>query len=71
MLRPAIEDLIAGGAILSQFDQLSLSQKAKIADSAFRHVEHDIQTVLKECSSGRDLTEKGFPCRRQRVYGVY
>ncbi|MDQ0896833.1 2-phosphosulfolactate phosphatase [Paenibacillus sp. V4I7] len=61
MLRPAIEDLIAAGAILSQFDQSSLSPEAKIAVSAFIHAEHDIKTILKECSSGRELIEKGFP----------
>lgn len=60
-LRPAIEDLIAAGAILSQFDQPSLSPEAKVAVSAFRHAEHDIQTTLEQCSSGRELTEKGFP----------
>ncbi|ULO04759.1 2-phosphosulfolactate phosphatase [Paenibacillus sp. 19GGS1-52] len=61
MLRPAIEDLIAAGAILSAFDQSVISPEAKIAVSAFSHAEHDIQTILSECSSGRELTEKGFP----------
>jgi 2-phosphosulfolactate phosphatase len=60
-LRPAIEDLIAAGAILSQFDQSRLSPEAKIAVSAFRYAEHDIQTILMESSSGRELIEKGFP----------
>nr|WP_276322266.1 2-phosphosulfolactate phosphatase [Cohnella luojiensis] len=61
VLRPAIEDLIAAGAILSRFDQSCLSPEAKIAVSAFRHAELDIQTILMECSSGRELIEKGFP----------
>ncbi|WAH35955.1 2-phosphosulfolactate phosphatase [Alicyclobacillus dauci] len=61
VLRPAIEDLIGAGAILSQFDQSLLSPEAKIAVSAFRHAEHDIQKILIECSSGRELAEKGFP----------
>lgn len=61
VLRPAIEDLIGAGAILSQFDHASLSPEAKVAVSAFRHAEHDLQAVVHECSSGRELTEKGFP----------
>lgn len=60
MLRPAIEDLVAAGAILSQFDQSLLSPEARIAVGAFIHAKHDIQTILKECSSGRELIEKGF-----------
>ncbi|MBP1991171.1 2-phosphosulfolactate phosphatase [Paenibacillus eucommiae] len=61
MLRPAIEDLIAAGAILSRFNQSCLSPEAKLAVSAFKHAEGDIQNILKECSSGRELIEKGFP----------
>ena len=60
-LRPAIEDLIGAGAILSEFDQSKLSPEAKIAVSAFRNVEHNLKETLRECSSGRELTEKGFP----------
>jgi 2-phosphosulfolactate phosphatase len=61
VLRPAIEDLIGAGAILSQFDQSLLSPEAKVAVSTFRHAESDIQKILAECSSGRELAEKGFP----------
>ncbi len=60
-LRPAIEDLIAAGAILSQFDQTFLSPEATIAVGTFRHAEQDIKKDLVACSSGRELTEKGFP----------
>ncbi|WEG12115.1 2-phosphosulfolactate phosphatase [Pullulanibacillus sp. KACC 23026] len=60
-LRPAIEDWIGVGAILSQFEQSTLSSEAKVAVSAFRHAEHDLRDVLMSCSTGRELTEKGFP----------
>lgn len=59
-LRPAIEDLIAAGAILSQFDQSSLSPEAEVAVSAFKQAEHNIKKVLRACSSGRELTDRGF-----------
>ncbi|RLQ94550.1 2-phosphosulfolactate phosphatase [Falsibacillus albus] len=60
-LRPSIEDLIGAGAILSQFDQSNLSPEAKVAVSAFKFAEHDMRAVLMDCSSGRELIEKGFP----------
>jgi 2-phosphosulfolactate phosphatase len=60
-IRPAIEDLIGAGSILSQFNPHLLSPEAKVAVSAFHDAEHDLQTVLRECSSGRELTVKGFP----------
>lgn len=60
-LRPSIEDLIGAGAILSHFEQQFLSPEAKVALGAFRQFEHDITGVLKECSSGRELIQKGFP----------
>lgn len=61
MLRPAIEDLIGAGAILSQFDESLLSPEAKVAVAAFKHAQLDVQTILKQCSSGRELAHEGFP----------
>jgi 2-phosphosulfolactate phosphatase len=60
-LRPAMEDLIGCGAILSRLDPSSLSPEAKVAVSAFRDVEHHVREVLEECASGRELIAKGFP----------
>ncbi|WP_308639757.1 2-phosphosulfolactate phosphatase [Paenibacillus silvisoli] len=59
-LRPAIEDLIAAGAILSRFNPKSLSPEARIAVGAFKQAEQDLPAVLLECSSGRELIEKGY-----------
>ncbi|REE94536.1 2-phosphosulfolactate phosphatase [Paenibacillus taihuensis] len=59
-LRPAIEDLLAAGAIISRLDQVSLSPEAKVAVSAFNQAEVDIAMTLQQCSSGRELIEKGF-----------
>ncbi len=47
--------------MLSQYDQSLLSPEARIAVSALRGAEHDVQKVLAECASGRELAEKGFP----------
>lgn len=60
-LRPCIEDMIGAGAILNHFEQQFLSPECKVIVGAFRHVQHDIRSTLQECSSGRELIEKGFP----------
>ncbi len=61
MLRPAIEDFIGAGAILSQFDPRGLSPEAAIARGAYEHVKTDVPTILQECGSGRELATAGFP----------
>ncbi|MCP6762119.1 MAG: 2-phosphosulfolactate phosphatase [Fischerella sp. CENA71] len=58
-LRPAIEDLIGAGAILS-FLSGNLSPEAKIAVAAFDAFKDDLLTHLKKCSSGKELIAKGF-----------
>lgn len=60
-LRPAIEDLLAAGAIISQLDQGNLSPEARVARSAFDQAESEIHTTLQQCSSGCELIEQGFP----------
>ena len=61
MLRPAIEDLLGAGAILSQFDPAALSPEAKVAAGAYEQVKSDIPAIFKACASGRELIGKGFP----------
>ena len=61
MLRPAIEDFIGAGAILSQFDPAELSPEAKMAAGAYEQVARDVSTTVAECSSGRELAAAGFP----------
>ena len=57
-LRPAFEDLIGAGAIIS-FLLGSLSPESKSALDVFRQ-NVDIYSQLKNCSSGKELIAKGF-----------
>ena len=61
MLRPAIEDFIGAGAILSEFDPAELSPEAKMAAGAYEQVARDVSTTVAECASGRELAAAGFP----------
>ncbi|MEM6400861.1 MAG: 2-phosphosulfolactate phosphatase [Cyanobacteria bacterium P01_D01_bin.116] len=58
-LRPALEDLIGAGAILSYLTG-SLSPEAETAVAVFNSFKNDCLDVLKKCSSGKELIEKGF-----------
>jgi 2-phosphosulfolactate phosphatase len=58
-LRPAFEDLIAAGAILSYLDG-NLSPEAETAVAAFQACHKSLLTHLKKCSSGKELIAKGF-----------
>jgi 2-phosphosulfolactate phosphatase len=35
------------------------SPEALASEGAFRHLQHDLESVLLECGSGRELQEKG------------
>jgi 2-phosphosulfolactate phosphatase len=59
-LRPAIEDLIGAGAIISHFSTRTLSPEAATALGAYRSVAGNLSAVLRECASGRELCEKGY-----------
>lgn len=59
-LRPAFEDLIGAGAILSYL-QGSLSPDAQIAVAAYRYAQPRLLELLKQCGSGVELIQKGFP----------
>jgi len=58
-LRPAFEDLIGAGAIISYLPG-SLSPEAEAAIAAFQAFQQDLLGYLKKCSSGKELIEKGF-----------
>lgn len=58
-LRPAFEDLIGAGAILSYLHG-SLSPEAEVAVATFQAFQQDLLGYLKKCSSGKELIEKGF-----------
>jgi 2-phosphosulfolactate phosphatase len=58
-LRPAFEDLIGAGAIISHLTGRR-SPEALVALAAFRAVESELDTELCQCSSGKELIEWGF-----------
>jgi 2-phosphosulfolactate phosphatase len=58
-LRPAIEDLIGAGAILSYLEG-KLSPEAETAIAVFHSLKDNLVSVLSQCSSGKELIAKGF-----------
>lgn len=58
-LRPAIEDLIGAGAILSYLDG-RLSPEADAAVAVFHSFQNNLLAYLKKCSSGKELIAHGF-----------
>jgi 2-phosphosulfolactate phosphatase len=58
-LRPAWEDLIGAGAVIAHLPG-SRSPEAQAACDAFRESESQLRRLLRECSSGRELIERGF-----------
>lgn len=59
-LRPAIEDVIGAGAVLSKLTG-SKSPEAEAAVAVFQKFESRLSEILNGCSSGRELIEKGYP----------
>ena len=57
-LRPAFEDLIGAGAIISHLPG-SRSPEAQSAVAAFRNVQATLPEVLRQCSSGKELIAMG------------
>ncbi|WP_081774667.1 2-phosphosulfolactate phosphatase [Brevibacillus agri] len=60
-LRPAIEDMLAAGAILDGLSGYQLSCEAQMAVAAFRAANEQLAAVLAESGSGRELAAKGYP----------
>ncbi|MGH1489097.1 MAG: 2-phosphosulfolactate phosphatase [Acidimicrobiales bacterium] len=67
-LRPAIEDMLGAGAILAAIaaaaDPASprlISPEARTAMAAFNDAAPELSERLRECGSGRELIDKGFP----------
>jgi 2-phosphosulfolactate phosphatase len=59
-LRPAIEDLVGAGAILDALG-LRCSPEAEVAREAYRSAQPRLASLLRECESGRELRDRGFP----------
>lgn len=59
-LRPAIEDLLGAGALISKLKG-SLSPESEIAKSVFESNTNKVSDLIKESISGQELIEKGYP----------
>ena len=57
--RFAVEDLLGAGAVLSGVPEASLSAEARVAVGAFQSTRSDLETVLRSCTSGRELAAVG------------
>jgi len=58
-MRPAVEDLIGAGAIISHLHG-SMSPEAYAALCAYKGCESDVRGLLEHCVSGRELVAMGF-----------
>lgn len=59
-LRPSLEDYIAAGGIVAALDRGDLSPEARAAALAFDGLGTQRTTQLAACSSGVELSERGF-----------
>lgn len=58
-LRPALEDLVGAGAIISQLPG-TRSPEAELAVAAFERFQSNLPACLKHCGSGQELIGRGF-----------
>jgi 2-phosphosulfolactate phosphatase len=60
-LRPALEDLLGAGLVLSYLRAAgcSLSIEASVAAASYEST-GDIESTIRDCASGRELIEDGF-----------
>jgi 2-phosphosulfolactate phosphatase len=58
-LRPSLEDLVGAGAIISCLEG-SLSPEAQLAVAAYQGMRSNLESLIKQCGSGRELIEQGF-----------
>ncbi|MEF7563771.1 2-phosphosulfolactate phosphatase [Bacillus infantis] len=58
-LRPAVEDYLGAGAILSYLDG-EKSPEAAVCEGAFQAAQPKLAEYLWECGSGRELRARGF-----------
>lgn len=59
LLRPAIEDFIGAGAIIHYLSG-DKSVEAKLAENTFLSAKENLFETIKQCSSGRELSELQF-----------
>jgi 2-phosphosulfolactate phosphatase len=58
-LRPAVEDMIGAGAIISYLTG-SRSPESNAALSAFLKIKDELSNVINACASGKELIERRF-----------
>ena len=58
-LRPAVEDLIGAGAIISHLGG-SKSPEARVAEAVFEASRTDLARTVAACASGQELIQRGF-----------
>lgn len=58
-LRPAYEDLVGAGAIIHHLEG-KFSPESEAAAAAYQHSLSDLTAYLKNCASGKELTELGY-----------
>lgn len=59
--RPAIEDLLGAGAILSHLGAADLTAEAVVARGAYKAARAQIADLIRDSISGRELVERGYP----------
>jgi 2-phosphosulfolactate phosphatase len=59
-LRPAVEDLIGAGAILDALGLSLMTPEARLARDAFRSARDNLDAMIRDSVSGRELMERGF-----------
>lgn len=58
-LRPAYEDLLGAGAVISALETKGASPEARAAAAVFNDARPDLRELLMACGSGVELIEKG------------
>ncbi|MCB0713666.1 MAG: 2-phosphosulfolactate phosphatase [Ignavibacteriae bacterium] len=58
-LRPALEDWLGAGAVLAALSG-DLSPEAEVAANLFESTRSNLEETLLNCSSGRELVDRGF-----------
>lgn len=59
LLRPALEDLLGAGAIITHLSG-GRSPEAETAVAAFNHAQSNLINTLNRCGSGKELIGRGF-----------
>jgi 2-phosphosulfolactate phosphatase len=59
-LRPSFEDMLGAGAIIDELDRMAMSPEASAALAVFKSARDDLERMLLDCASGRELAGKGF-----------